>query len=128
MRLPRAVLYMTASAFGFFSTRIAIDSVFGTELETPIGTTAPFSAMSGVCTNAMSLLCAGAPPPSAFMTSSSVFASNAFLFHACASASPGCRNPAAASSVNSVTPPPVLSTSLRCMSIVPPPPRTSVRL
>ena len=45
--------------FGFFSIRIAIDSVFGIELDTPTGTTAPFSAMSGVETKAMSLLCIG---------------------------------------------------------------------
>ena len=50
---------IAASMFGFFSTRIAIDSVFGTLLVTPIGTTAPFSAMSGVEKNVMSLLCAG---------------------------------------------------------------------
>ncbi len=56
--------------FGFFSTRIAIDSVFGMVLVTPIGTTAPFSAMSGVWKNTMSLLCAGAPPPIAFTVSS----------------------------------------------------------
>jgi hypothetical protein len=86
-----------ASMFGFFSTRIAIDSVFGMLLDTPTGTTAPFSAMSGVDTNAMSLLCAGALPPSAFIVSSSECVSNAALFHAapCASASPGLSQPAA---------------------------------
>ena len=97
-----------ASMFGFFSTRIAIDSVFGILLVMPIGTTAPFSAMSGVEKNAMSLLGAGAPPPSAFIVSSIDFVSNAALFQSSAAASPGVSQPAAASSVSSVTPPPGL--------------------
>ncbi len=46
-----------ASMFGFFSISIAIDSVFGMLLVMPTGTTAPFSAMSGVWKNTMSLLC-----------------------------------------------------------------------
>ena len=58
--VPAGRSKLAASMFGFFSIRIAIDSVFGIALVTPIGTTAPFSAMSGVDTNAMSLLCAGA--------------------------------------------------------------------
>ena len=91
-------------------------------LVTPIGTTAPFSAMSGVWKNTMSLLCAGAPPPIAFIVSSIVFASNAALFQAsAASASPGFSHPAAATSVSSVTPPPVFNTCLRPVFIVPPP-------
>ena len=93
---------LAASMFGFFSIRMAIDSVFGTALATLIGTTAPFSAMSGVATNAMSLLCAGAPAPKALMASSSDLASNAPLFHACAAASPGFSQPAAPSSARSV--------------------------
>ena len=104
--VPGGMSKLAASMLGFFSIRIAIDSVFGIVLAMPIGTTAPFSAMSGVDTNAMSLLCAGGPPPSAFIVSSSVFASKALLFHACACALPGTSQPAAASSASSVTPPP----------------------
>ena len=107
-----------ASMLGFFSIRIAIDSVFGIVLAMPIGTTAPFSAMSGVDTNAMSLLCVGADPPSAFSVSSSVFASKAALFHSAASASPGRSHPAAATSESSVSPPPVFKIFLRFPSIV----------
>src|SRR6185369_12929711 len=118
-----------ASMFGFFSIRIAIDSVFGMALVTPTGTTAPFSAMSGVWKNVMSLLCAGAAPPSALSVSSIVFVSNAALFHAsAANASPGRSHPAAATNVSSVTPPPVFKTSLRCVFIVSPPFRTVLNI
>jgi hypothetical protein len=77
---------------------MAIASVLGMELVMPIGTTAPFSAISGVDTNAMSLLCAEEAAPKPFSASSSDFASNAPLFHACAAASPGFNQPAAISS------------------------------
>ena len=83
----------------------------------PIGTTAPFSAMSGVEKKMMSALVAGAPPPNAFIVSSIDFVSNAALFQSSAAASPGLSHPAAASSVSSVTPPPVLSACLRVVSI-----------
>ena len=117
---------LAASMFGFFSTRIAIDSVFGIVLVTPIGTTAPFSAMSGVETNAMSLLCAGAPPPSAFIVSSIVLVSNAALFHACAAASPG--EPARRREQRQQRrPPPVFSTVLRVSFIRAPPELSRVR-
>jgi hypothetical protein len=56
--------------------------------------------------------------PSVFSTSSTVLASNADLFHACASASSGFSQPAATSSVKSVTPPPDLSQSLRVVPIL----------
>ena len=66
-------------------------------LVTPIGTTAPFSAMSGVETNAMSLLCAGALPPSAFIVSSIVLVSNAALFQSACARVAGLSQPAAPS-------------------------------
>src|SRR5687767_5417830 len=106
-----------ASMFGFFSTRIAIDSVFGRLLVTPIGTTAPFSAMSGVEKNTTSLVCAGVPPAIDLYASSIVFDSNAALFQSAANASPGFSQPAAASNVSSVAPPPLFSTFLRPASI-----------
>jgi hypothetical protein len=54
-----------------------------------IGTTAPFSAMSGVEKNVMSLLCTALLPPSALTTSSTEWVSNADLFQACACAALG---------------------------------------
>ena len=72
-----------------------------------MGTIAPFSAMSGAATNAMSLLRTGVIQPSALTVSSSVLPSNAALFHAAAAASGGSQ-PAAASSVSSVAAPPDL--------------------
>ena len=103
--VPGGMSNTAASMFGFFSIRIAIDSVFGTLLVTPTGTTAPFSAMSGVEKNTMSLLCAGALPPSAFSVSSIDCVSNAPLFQSSAAASPGFNHPAAATSVTSVQAP-----------------------
>ena len=70
----------------------------------PTGTTAPFSAMSGVETNAMSLLCAGVAPPAPSSSRPSIASSKAALFHALrASASPGSSQPAAATSASSVS-------------------------
>ena len=94
---------------GFFSTRIAIDSVFGMLLVMPTGTTAPFSAMSGVGKNTMSLLCAGVAAAQRLHRLGQRLVSNAALFHACAArvvrraASRPRRR-----SVSSVTPPPCL--------------------
>ncbi len=70
--------------------------------------------MSGVWKNVMSLLCAGVPPPSAFIVASIEFVSNAALFHSAACASSARSQPAAATSVSSVMPPPVRNAFLRC--------------
>src|SRR5262249_60417269 len=93
--VPAGMSNTAASIFGFFSIRIAIASVFGMALATPIGTTAPFSAISGVEKKVTSLLCAGAPPPNAFIASSIVLASKAAVFHAAAGATPAVNQTAA---------------------------------
>src|SRR5690349_15630689 len=107
-----------ASMLGFFSIRIAIASVCGILLDMPTGTTAPFSAMSGVEKNVMSLLGSGALPPSAFIVSSSECVSNALLFHASAAAAfVGRAQPAAATSVANDSALPALSACLRFVFI-----------
>ena len=58
--VPAGMSNIAASMLGFFSTRMAIDSVFGMLLVMPTGTTAPFSAMSGVDTKVIALLGVGA--------------------------------------------------------------------
>src|SRR6266851_4444052 len=102
-----------ASMLGFFSIRIAIDSVLGMLLVIPTGTTAPFSAMSGVWKKTMSVLCAGSPPPSAFIVSARLWVSNAALFQVCARAACDASMPAPPSSESRVTPPPVFNRVLR---------------
>src|SRR5450755_2161943 len=111
--VPAGMSNVAASMLGFFSIRIAIDSVFGMLLLTPTGTTAPFSAMSGVWKKTMSLLCTGSPPPSAFIVSARLWVSNAALFHVCACAAPGASSPAPPSSESSVAPLPVFNIALR---------------
>src|SRR6267154_1763458 len=98
---------------GVFSIRMAMACVFGSLLSTAIGTTAPFSAMSGAVIST-ALLRVDPLPPSAFTVSATLFVSNAVLFHSCASASPGLMIPAAAARAS--TPPPVFSTSRRLAS------------
>ena len=56
----------------------------GSVVATPMGTTAPFSAMSGAV-SVTSLLATGVPAPKAFITSATLLASKAALFHASAS-------------------------------------------
>ncbi len=113
--VPAGMSNIAASMFGFFSIRIAIDSVFGIVLVTPTGTTAPFSAMSGVWKNVMSLLCAGVPPPSAFIVSSIVLVSNAALFQASAAQRLARLQPAGRRDQRQQRQPAaVFSTSLRC--------------
>ena len=97
--------------FGFFSTRIEIDSVFGIALDTATGTTAPFSAMSGAVI-VMSLLSAELPPPSTFTVSATLLVSNA-AFQSCAHASPGRMMPAATSAPSTLIPAPIFMASLR---------------
>src|SRR2546427_10574992 len=87
--------------------------VFGSLLSPAIGTTAPFSAISGAVIS-IALLGVDPLPPSAFTVSATLFVSNAALFHSCASASPGLRIPTAAASAS--TPPPVFNTSRRLAS------------
>src|ERR1700730_16359247 len=111
--VPSGMSKEAASMLGFFSIRIAIDSVLGMLLLIPTGTTAPFSAMSGVWKKTMSLLCAGSPPPSAFIVSARLWVSNAALFHACACAAGGASMPAPPRSENRVTPLPVFNRLLR---------------
>ncbi len=65
-----------ASALGFFSTSRAMRFTPGSAVEQPIGTTAPFSAMSGPIT-VTPLFCCGALPPSAFTASARLLASKA---------------------------------------------------
>src|SRR6266700_4240864 len=85
----------------------------------------------------MSLLCAGSPPPRAFLVSVILWVSNAALFHACACAASGLSQPAAASSASRPMPLPVLTSSLRLRFIRSPivqthyltllPPRAGIR-
>jgi hypothetical protein len=115
--VPGGMSNTAASMLGFFSMRMAIDSVFGTRLVIPIGTTAPFSAISGVEKNTTSWLGTGAWPPSAFSVSSMECVSNAALFQASAAATPGFNHPAAATSVMSVKALPAFSACLRSVFI-----------
>jgi len=73
---------------------MAMTCVFGSLLSTAIGTTAPFSAISGAVIS-IALLRVDPLPPSAFIVSATLFVSNAALFHSCASASPGLMIPEA---------------------------------
>src|ERR1700687_6124021 len=111
--VPAGMSNDAASMLGFFSIRIAIDSVLGMLLLIPTGTTAPFSAISGVWKKTMSLLCAASPPPSAFIVSARLWVSNAALFHACAWAACDARIPAPPRSESRVTPLPVFNRVLR---------------
>jgi hypothetical protein len=61
---------------GFFSTRMSRLLTPASVVAAPTGTTAPFSAMSGPVT-VTSLLSAGAPAPSAFISSGMVLAAKA---------------------------------------------------
>src|SRR5438552_3929901 len=111
--VPAGISNSADRVFGFFSIRMAMACVRGSLLSTAIGTTAPFSAMSGPVIS-MALLGVEPLPPSALTVSATFFVSNAALFHSCASASPGRMIPAAAASAS--TPPPVFNTSRRLAS------------
>src|SRR5215467_157469 len=95
--VPGGMSKSADNVLGFFSMRIAIASVLGIALSIVIGTTAPFSAMSG----AVIWICALSDdplPPSAFSVAATVLVSNAALFHCCwAKARPGRTRPASAS-------------------------------
>src|SRR5258706_12946077 len=109
--VPAGISNSADKVLGFFSIRMAMACVFGSLLSTAIGTTAPFSAMSGAVIS-IALLAVDPLPPSAFTVSATPFVSNAALFHSCASASPGLMIPAAARAST----PPVFSTSRRLAS------------
>src|SRR5882724_4728686 len=111
--VPAGISNSADKVLGFFSTRMAMACVFGSLLSTAIGTTAPFSAMSGAVIS-IAPLAVDPLPPSAFTVSATLFVSKAALFHSCASASPGLMIPAAAARAS--TPPPVFSTSRRLAS------------
>src|SRR4051812_4029381 len=81
------------SGNGFLSAITAIEFVPGTLLVISIGTTAPFSAISGASMR-MSLLGAAPVMPMPFSAASVVFAPNASLFHA-ANAAQGLASPRA---------------------------------
>jgi len=92
--VPAGISKSADSVLGFFSIRIAIVSVLGTALSMVIGTTAPFSAMSGAVIWIWALS-VEPPPPRAFSVAATVLESNAALFHCWAKASPGRTSPAA---------------------------------
>src|SRR3989475_3945730 len=92
---------------------MAMACVRGSLLSTTIGTTAPFSAISGAVIS-MAPLGVDPLPPSALTVSATLLVRNAALSHSCASPSPGLRIPATAASAS--TPPPVFSTSRRLES------------
>src|SRR6266540_2450940 len=94
---------------------IAIAWVLASLLSTEIGTTAPFSAMSGAVIW-IAPLSVEPVPPSAFTVSAKPLVPNAALFHSCASASPGRIKPAAAASARTPAPPPAFNTSRRLLS------------
>src|SRR5499427_3388342 len=110
--VPGGMSKSADSVLGFFSIRIAIVSVFGMPLSIVIGTTAPFSAMSGaviwIC-----LLSVEPLPPRAFSVASTLLVSNAALFHCWAIASPGRIRPAVVASASTPAPPPIWRNSLR---------------
>src|SRR5712671_3311100 len=110
---PAGISNSADKVLGFFSIRMAMACVFGSLLSTAIGTTAPFSAISGAVIS-IALLRVDALPPSALTASATLFVSNAALFHSCASASPGLMIPEAAARAS--RPPPVFSTSRRLAS------------
>src|SRR5712672_1174548 len=111
--VPAGISNSADKVLGFFSIRMAMACVFGSLLSTAIGTTAPFSAMSGAVIS-IALLSVDPLPPSALTASATLFVSNAALFHSCASASPGLMIPEAAARAS--RPPPVFSTSRRLAS------------
>src|SRR5262249_6554134 len=93
--VPSGMSNSAESVLGFFSIRIAIAWVPGMALSMVIGTTAPFSAMSG----AVTWICAlSADPlaPSALRVAATLLVSNAALFHSCANALIGRSTPAGA--------------------------------
>src|SRR5215831_13825528 len=116
--VPGGMSNTAASMFGFFSIRMAIASVLASALLIPTGTTAPFSAISGVWKKVTSLLGAGSAPPSACIASARLRASNAVLFHDCARDASGGNHPAAASRASRVTLPPDCNAFLRPRFIV----------
>src|SRR5262252_198725 len=110
--VPAGMSKSADSVLGFFSIRIAIVSVLGIALSIVIGTTAPFSAMSG----AVIWICAlSADPlaPSALRVAATLLVSNAALFHCCARALTGRSSPAATSASMA----PALRIPRRLMSI-----------
>src|SRR5258708_32057877 len=111
--VPAGMSKSADKVLGFFSIRMAMACVRGSLLSTAIGTTAPFSAMSGAVISTL-LLGVDPLPPSAFTVSETLLVSNAALFHSCASASRGLMIPAAAARAS--TPPPVFNTSRRLAS------------
>jgi len=97
---------------GFFSTRIEIDCVLARLLDTEMGTTMPFSAISGAVIW-MSLLSADTPPPMAFTVSATVLVANAAPFQSAARASCGRTKPATTATARTAMPPLDLSACLR---------------
>ena len=89
---PCAKSKFAAYGNGFFSSSTTIDFVPGMLLWISIGTTAPFSAMSGARIT-MSFVSTGAAILSCFSASATVFDSKAPRFHS-AAASPGRSHPA----------------------------------
>src|SRR5262245_15350379 len=113
--VPSGISKSADSVLGFFSMRIAIARVLGIALSMVIGTTAPFSAMSG----AVTWICALSVdplPPSAFSVAATLLVSNAALFHCSAKASPGRIHPAALASASIPAPPPAFKISRRLFS------------
>src|SRR5438309_9604642 len=110
--VPEGIANSADSVFGFFSIRMAMACVRGSLLSTAIGTTAPFSAMSGAVIS-IALLGAEPLPPSAFTVSATLFVSNAALFHSWASTSPVFTRPATAAIASTPALPPAFNTSRR---------------
>src|SRR5690349_1900372 len=110
--VPAGMSKSAESVFGFFSIRIAMAWVFASALSTEIGTTAPFSAMSGavIWTPPLSV---DPLAPSALRVSGTLFVSKAALFHSRASACDGLISPAAMAQASTPAPPPAFSTSRR---------------
>ena len=111
-KVPAGMLNRAVRLLGFFSTSSVIDSVPGRRLSIVTGTTAPFSAISGVLIRIASEA-AGFTAPKARIASVTVFMANAFWPPACAKTSPGRTMPAAISSASTLAPPPALSVFLR---------------
>src|SRR5882672_9886831 len=108
--VPAGISKSADSVLGFFSIRIAIVSVLGTALSMVIGTTAPFSAMSGAVIWIWALS-VEPPPPRAFSVAATVLESNAALFHCWAKASPGRTSPAAVARARTPAPLPAFNAS-----------------
>jgi len=100
---------------GFFSTRIAIRSTRGKPVETLIGTTAPFSAISGA-SSSTAVDSAAPPSPAALSASPTLFASKAALANS-APIADGWSSPSAASTPTRPTPPPARSAARRSPSV-----------